>query len=230
MRRLIVPGIFLASALLAQNIPTPVGTEPKASAADYPVQATAGPLQFGADYMVHTYGGQGRNFFTEEYFIVEVAIYSASREPVEVRANHFRMRINGKKQTLLPDSAGLVYGAIRYEDWEGRRAVLATAGPDDGSIATGPTQRTERFPGDPRPGQGRLPAPPKVPKDNPGGVEPAPPLTPAAAAVEGSLPEGTLKLPVSGYLFYRFNGKVKSVDVIYEGPAGSGTLILKRKP
>jgi hypothetical protein len=230
MRRHLATGIVFACALLAQNSPTPRGTEPKAKPGDYPVQGSAGPIEIAADFMVHTYGAQGQNFFTEEYLIVEVALYSAASEPSVVAANHFRLRVNGKKQTLLPDSPGMVANSIKYEDWESRRAVIGVAGAEDGGVVVGRPQQTERFPGDPRPGQSRLPAPPKAPTSKPGGVEAAaPPLTPAEAAVEGHLPEGTLKLPVSGYLFFRFGGKVKSADLLYEGPHGTATLVLKRK-
>jgi hypothetical protein len=42
-----------------------------------------------------------------------------------------------------------------------------------------------------------------------------------------ALPEGDIRPPVSGYLFFPFKDKLKSIktlDLVYEGPLGAATL------
>jgi len=47
---------------------------------------------------------------------------------------------------------------------------------------------------------------------------------------KAALPEGDRTLPVAGLLFFQYSGKAKnirSVDLIYNGPAGKATLKLQ---
>ena len=52
----------------------------------------------------------------------------------------------------------------------------------------------------------------------------------AQRAQKAALPEGDRTLPVAGLLFFQYSGKAKSirsVDLIYNGPAGKATLELQ---
>lgn len=88
----------------------------------------------------------------------------------------------------------------------------------------------ERFPGDPRPGRTRLPAPSKAPPPDYGaGVDREEPLRADEAVAESALREGEASGPFSGYLYFPFKGKTKSIrslELLYQGPAGSATLRL----
>jgi hypothetical protein len=47
---------------------------------------------------------------------------------------------------------------------------------------------------------------------------------------KATLPEGDRALPVAGLIFFRYSGKtkgIKSLDLVYEGPAGKATLKLQ---
>src|ERR1017187_7069936 len=74
-------------------------------------------------------------------------------------------------------------------------------------------------------GQGQSNAPPVVPKMS----------FPERRAMEqkvqkATLPEGDRALPVAGLIFFQYGGKtkgIKSLELIYEGPAGKATLTLQ---
>src|ERR1035441_7199773 len=85
--------VILAFALLAQA----QGTQPKASAAEYPVQAVAGNLAIGAEYTVHSFGSGEQMYLAENYLVVEVALFPPKGESVTADAAGFALRVNGKK-------------------------------------------------------------------------------------------------------------------------------------
>ena len=82
----------------------------------------------------------------------------------------------------------------------------------------------ERFPGDPT-ARRRLPPRAPEPEDR-SGAEKTPEPKAEEVVVETALPEGTQRLPVSGYLYFAYKGKVKSVELIYDGPEGHAALRL----
>ncbi|MBI3208468.1 MAG: hypothetical protein HYZ37_06160 [Candidatus Solibacter usitatus] len=112
-----------------------------------------------------------------------------------------------------------------------RPRMEASAGVGSIDVIAGRPRRTERFPGDPRPQQDRLPAPPKVPaNEDRSGVEREAPITPAEAIVRGALPEGEVSKPVRGFLYYAYKGKpgsAKKVELVYSGPAGDAVIALR---
>ena len=47
---------------------------------------------------------------------------------------------------------------------------------------------------------------------------------------KATLPEGDRALPVAGLIFFQYHGKtqsIKSLELIYDGPAGKATLMLQ---
>ncbi|HBY61227.1 MAG TPA: hypothetical protein DEH78_15500, partial [Solibacterales bacterium] len=116
----------------------------------------------GAEYLARSFSLQGKSFLTEDHLVVEVGVYPAPRTPVEVKHSQFRLRLNGK-ETLSAQSPSAVAAAIKYEDWERRPGLEASAGP----VILGRRTPEPRFPGDTRPAQGRLPAPPRAPGAEP---------------------------------------------------------------
>ena len=75
----------------------------------------------------------------------------------------------------------------------------------------------------------RGPAPPRAPDDN-SGVEKSAPEPVEDVINHLALPEGDqVHSPASGYLFFPFQSKLKSIktlELIYEGPLGQATLRL----
>lgn len=220
MSRLALLVLIAAAPALAE------GTTPRKKAADYPVREKLETLEIGAEYLVHSFSGHNQTFVTSDYLVVEVALYPAGGERPLVASGQFTLRINGKKSALLPQAPGMAAASLKYPDWENRPSLTAAAGP----VIIGRPAPVERFPGDPRPGQTRLPAPPRAPEpENPSGMERESPVRAEELVVECALPEGIAKGPVSGYLYFPHKGKVSSIrslELIYTGTAGNTTLKL----
>ena len=96
--------VLLSSApLLAQAI----GTEPKPTPEEYDVHGQTKSAAVGAEYMVHSFSGEGRMFLARDYLVVEVALFPPKRQEVNVRPFAFSLRIEGKK-SLSPDRKSVV--------------------------------------------------------------------------------------------------------------------------
>ena len=221
-RSLVLVALLGGAALSAG---TPVRPKPD----DYPARAAAGKLTLAGEYLVRSFSGHNQTFIAPDSLVVEVAVYPASGETVAVSAQHFSLRLNGKKEVLMPISPGFVAAAMKYPDWQRRPTLVGVAGAGDRGVILGAPPVTERFPGDPS-GRNRLPAPPRAPEaEDRGGLDQPAPVRPEELLVQAELPQGEVSKPVSGYLYFPFRGKTKSiraVELIYNGPGGPVTLRL----
>jgi len=115
----------------------------------------------------------------------------------------------------------MVAASLKYPDWERRPNLEAEAGVGNAGVIVGRPQTAERFPGDPRPAQQRLPRPPQAPPpENRSGLEKPEPVKADELALSAALPEGSARGPVSGYLYFAWKGKpgsIKSLELIYQG-------------
>jgi hypothetical protein len=174
-------------------------------------------MEIGAEYMVHSIPGERGGYFAKEYLVVEVAIFPAAKEALKISSGQFTLRINNKS-TLISQSAGAVAAALKYPDWEQRPQMTAQAGP----LIYGAPQ-VGRFPGDPTQPR-RLPTPRVPDQTDSGNVERQPNLPIEDAIARAALPEGLVREHVKGCLFFRFEGKLKSIkslDLVYDPGATS---------
>jgi hypothetical protein len=214
--RWIAMGLFAALAM-AQ------GTKPKPSPTDYDVHGHAGPLDIGAEYMVHSYSAGDQMFLVEKYLVVEVALYPLMKDaPVQVDLGKFSLRLNHKTM-IAPDSAAQAAASLKRSSWDAQRTRGMTGGIGIGGIGI-PIGQPQPVPGGPQ--DRRLPAPRRAPEsDPPGGIERRT-VSAEEILLETALPEGPHKGAVSGFVFFPFTGKtasIKSLELEY----GSATLKLK---
>ncbi len=223
--------LFVCSLLAAQSAPE--GTPVKAAAAEYPVHARAGKLEIGAEYTVHSFSGRGQTYIASGYLVVEAALFPPRGGTVSVSPGAFSLRINGKKRAVLPESPGMVSASLKYPDWERRPRLEAGGGLGNTGVIIGRPEPVERFPGDPR-ARSPLPRPPRAPEpENPSGLERTPAPSAAEIAVLSALPEGPARAAVSGFLYFPYRGKVKSIKSLhlhYAGPEGDAVLVLFERP
>jgi len=219
----LVPSLTLGVAL-AQD------AQPRSKASDYPVHATLPGMEIGAEYLVHSIPAESGMYFGKEYLVVDVGIFPDTKGgPITTSARRFTLKINGGKIVLDTDSPGTVAASLKYPDWEQRRNVTAQAGP----VILGAPPAVGRFPGDPRPTQGRLPPAPRVPEQPDPSGEPRPsdlPIDQQIARI--ALPEGSFNEYAKGCLFFRFTGKMKSIrslELVYDtgdkGPKATLALL-----
>lgn len=205
-------------------------TTPKDKAADYPVRATAGTTAIGAEYLVHSIPSGTQTFIASDYLVVEVAVFPALGEPIEIGTGTFTLRLNGKKEAISSEAPGFVAASVKYPDWEQRKNVEVQGGIGDAGVTIGRPPVVGRFPGDPTPQQSRLPGAPKAPApDDRNGIEQEAPARAEDVLAQKALPEGPAEKPVSGYVYFRYRGKtksIKSLELIYNGKSGPVTLKL----
>jgi hypothetical protein len=174
----------------------------------YPLHAQFPGFEIGAEYLVHNIPAQKGEYWAKEYLVVEVLLFPGSRQSVKIYANDFTLRVNHKK-ILYTVSPGTVAGALKYPDWEQRPNLTAAAGIGDGAIIFG-APPVGRFPGDPTAIPPAQAPHPQSTADTLGvPEEQSIPIDEAITNV--SLPEGLAQRPVKGCLFFRYEGKLKSI-------------------
>lgn len=202
--------LFLcAPALFAQG-----GTDPKPRREDYEAHGQAGGMGIGAEFMVHSFSGQGETYLAPEFLVVEVALYPPKGTGWEVRSGAFTLRLNGKK-LVSPAAIGMVASSLRNPEWREHPRLEAGAATNGGGVVLGAPPRP------PIPGRPPVNTPVPGPDDNPasGGVARAPRVTAEELLVQTALPEGLHHAPVSGYIYFPYQGKagsLKTVELLYQ--------------
>ena len=147
-----------------------------------------------------------------------MALNAPKGESVEIGYLDFQLRINGKKQPLAAQNPYMVAASVAHPDWQAEKpGVEATAGAGNARVILGGLPHTPLPTGDPPGSVG--PTIPQVPKpDLPEGIDVQPVKTAAETAVETGLPEGKNRAPVSGFLYFMYTGRTKSirqVELVY---------------
>lgn len=197
---------------------------------DYAASARLEGFTLAADYLVRSIGGDNNMYLTRDHLVVEAAILPEPGEAPEISATHFLLRINGKKPELTAQSPGFVAAALKYPDWERRPELAAQGSINDRGVIIGRESPVERFPGDQRRTQQRLPRTPRAPDNTDrSGLEAQPGTPPDQFAVERALPSTAVKGPVAGYIYFYWRGntkKIRKVELLYNGVGGNATLTL----
>jgi len=190
------------------------GTDPKPKAEDYEVHAKLKQLEIGAEYMVYSFSGHGQTFLTSDHLVVEVALFPPKGTMVVASHADFSLRVDGK--VLRPATPQMVAAAMQRTEWRQPRGVQGTVGMgNDEVIFGGPPRQTP-----PYGGTTRTPSPPRAPEpENRSGLPPPEKVRADELVVEVALPQGEFHAPVSGFVYFPFQGKaskIRSVELIYE--------------
>ncbi len=199
---------------------------PKDKPADYPVSSSLnGGFTIGAEYLVHTLPTKQGSLIANDYLVVEIAIYGAKTQTIDLNAAQFTLRVN-KKTTIEPEGPGYVAASLKYPDWQNTKRVDLSDGVGNATVVYGPPQ-ANRFPGDPT--VHPTPTPP-VPDENPAGIEKEPPLSIDERIERAWLPSGEQIPPFAGVVCFPFKGKtktIKTLELLYKGTAGEVVLKLE---
>jgi hypothetical protein len=186
------------------------GMPPRASAADYQAHERAGAVTIAADFAEHSITTPQGPLSTDDYVVVEVALYAPAGTHAHISIEDFSLRINGKK-SLPSQPYGMVLGNVKDPEWEPPES--ASASKSKTSLNSG--------------GSGQQPdSGPPPPVHIPIEVQHAM----AQKVQKAAIPEGDRALPQAGMIFFRYGGKPKSihsVELIYSGSAGKATLTLQ---
>lgn len=203
---------FAATWLCAQGTETK-GLPPRATPADYQAQGKAGMVTIGAEFTGHGVPTAEGTFNSEDYVTVETGLFGPAGNHATVSVDDFSLRINGKKMPLPSQPFALILKSLKDPDW-----VPPDTGDGEpkskGGITTGG--------GGGGGGNDPPPPPPKMPLELQRAM--------ALKVQKSVVPEGDRALPVAGLLFFQFRGKtdsIRSMELIYSGPAGKATIALQ---
>jgi hypothetical protein len=186
------------------------GLPPRTSPTEYLAHGKAGSLTIAGEFAGHNVPTPQGPLTTEDYIVVELGIFGAADAKVKLAAEDFSLKINGKK-ALSTQPYGLVIGNVKDPEWAPpeppaqKKSALSTGGGGGG-------------------GGGQDDSTPKV-VHVPIEVQRA--LN--QRVQKATLPEGTRALPVAGLIYFQYRGKekgIKSLELVYSGPAGKGTIEL----
>ena len=186
------------------------GLPARATPTDYQTQAKVGSVTIGAEFTGHGIPNAQQPLNSEEYVAVEVGLFGPADARLMIGPTDFSLRINGKKDLLPSQPWGLVAKGVKDLEWVSPDAVPGEV-KSKGSV-NGGGQGSSTLP----------PPPPKVPIDVLRGWQ--------LAVKNAALTQGDRALPQAGLIYFPYRGKVtsiRSMELIYEGPAGTATLSLQ---
>ena len=191
---------FLTALILLSCAPQLGAVEVRKSPAEYPAQVEVADMKVGVEYMVTSFSAEGHTFSVEDHLLLEVGIFPRGEARVDLR--RFTLRINGK-QLVMTQTPGMVAASVKYPDWTSKPNLQANVG----GVMVGRPQRVERFPGD-----RRIPETRRSPVD---GDSPQPEGTDYAGLItKWALPEGQFNRALAGYVYFPYDGKLKSIKTV----------------
>jgi hypothetical protein len=205
-------GVLIAAFGLRAQTPEPqpkeaLGMPPRAAPSEYQAQAQAGSVTIAAEFMGHAVPTPQATYSTEEYVVVETGLFGPPEARIKLSAADFSLRINAKKAALASEHYELTFKSLKDPEWEPPAAAKSKTGLSTGG---GSAQ------GD------AAPAPVHMPIELRRVME--------QHVQKASLPEGDRALPQAGLIFFQFRGKaqsIRSIELVYDGPAGKATLTLQ---
>jgi hypothetical protein len=185
------------------------GLPPRAAPSDYQAQAKAGSVTIAAEFKGHSIPTLEGILTTEDFVVVEVGMFGAADARLTLSLNDFTLRINGKKTPAPSEAVVSIARSVKDPEWEpvstdakGSKTKLNTGGGGGG-------------------------------KDDPPPPPPKMPLELQRAMIQkvqkSAVPQGDRPLPQAGLLFFEYGSQaknVKTLELIYSGPAGKATLAL----
>src|ERR1043166_7995003 len=106
-----VLALAFSFCLCAQGLP------PRTAQTEYQVVGKAGDVTLAADFVRHSVPTAQGTLSTEEYVVVELAMYGPPEAKTTISLDDFSLRINGKKTILKAQPYGLVLASIKDPEW-----------------------------------------------------------------------------------------------------------------
>ena len=176
----------------------------------------AGRVRLGAEFMVHSFSGQGQTYIVKDFLVVEVALYPGEGRPVHADPAAFTLRVNGNKRSLPAMPATAVVASIERPEWRGGPRMEGGAG--IGGVILGiPGTGGPASPGS-RP-SAALAAARARPRTGLPAIDAPEQVSPNELLVRTAFPAGRFQGPVSGFIYFPYRGKmssIKSLDLLYQ--------------
>ena len=183
------------------------GMPPRATPGDYQAHTQAGTLTLAAEFMGHAVPTPVATYSTEDFVIVETGLFGPPQARAQLSIGDFSLRINGKKIAMPSQPYGLSFSSLKDPQWEPPSKPKA----DKPTLDAGGGQPDDSF-------KPIVKMPIELKR------------TMQQRVQRASMPEGDRALPAAGLLFFEYRGKpesIRSLELIYSGPAGKATLALQ---
>ena len=183
------------------------GMPPRVAPTEYQAHAQASALTVAADFIGHSVPTPEGTYSSEDYVVVEAALFGPPEARTKLTTGDFSLRINGKKVALPSQPYLVAFKSLKDPEWEppSKEAKSKT------SLGTGGG-------GD----AGSTPAPVHMPMELRRAME--------QHVQRVAMLEGDRALPQAGLLFFEYRGKtqsIRSLELIYSGAGGNATLALQ---
>jgi hypothetical protein len=214
---LIALGLSAALCVLAQadrpeTQPKEIqGVLPRSAPTDYQAHAPAGTVTIAAEFLGHAVPTPQATFNSEDYVVVETALFGPPDAKTKLSIEDFSLRVNGKKMPLPSQPYALVFKSLNDPEW--MPPDTGAPAKSKGGVSGGGGGGGQNEP---------PPPPPKMPLELRRAME--------RKVQKAALPEGDRPLPQAGLIFFQHRGKVdgiRSLELIYSGAAGKATLELQ---
>ncbi len=205
---ILTAGLLAALCAYAQAPAPPKaeGIPPRAAPTDYQAHAKAGDLTVAAESTGHSVATPESTLTSEDYVVIETAIYGPPGAHAKIAAEDFSLRVNAKKP-VTAQPYGLVVKTLKDPELE----PTAAESKSKTSVGTGGQSDSDS-----------KPPPYRVPD--------ALRHEWSLRLQKLSLPEGDRPLPQAGLIYFIYRGrteKIQSMELTYTGPAGPVTLALQ---
>ncbi len=193
-----------ASAPKLGTIRENIGIPPRSGPSDYPAQAKVGQVTIAAEFAEHGIPTPEGVLSSDNFLVVEVAMFGPQGTRLPVSFSDFSLRINGKKNPVQAEPFERAGASAKDPEWTPPEKPEKSSSTSIGG------------------GRNDSSAPP-----------PGPPAELRRAwakrVMQVAWAEGERPLPRAGLLYFPYGGKGKgiySVELIYSGAAGKATLKL----
>jgi len=190
-----------APATIRENL----GIPPRSAPSDYPAQAKVGNVTFAAEFAEHGIPTPDMVLSSDNYVVVELALFGPQGTRLPVSFSDFSLRVNGKKNGVAAESFERAGASAKDPEWAPPEKPEKSSATSIGGSGRGDTS-----------------APP-----------PGPPAELRRAwakrVMQAAWAEGERPLPRAGLLYFPYGGKAKgirSLELVYSGAAGKATLNL----
>jgi hypothetical protein len=166
-------------------------------------------VTIAAEFMGHSVPTPEATYTTEDYVAVEVGLFGSPEARAKLAQGDFSLRVNGKKAASPSQPYELVFKSLKDPEWE----PPSKDSKSKTSFGTG---------GGAGGGDGSTPAPVHMPLELRRTME--------QRVQKAAMLEGDRALPQAGLVFFEFRGKpqgIRSLELIYNGAAGTATLTLQ---
>lgn len=176
---------------------------------DYQAQVRAGAVTIAADFDGHSIPTEQQTLTTEDFVVVEAALFGPAGTHLAISPGDFSLRVNRKKNPLPSQSYVVVFSSLRDPEWVSPEAQKAK-------------ESKTSINGSGKDAEGSLPPVIHIPIELQRSWQ--------QQTQRAAFPSGDRKLPQAGLLFFQYRGKTKginSLELMYNGPAGKATLVLQ---